>query len=77
MLVRIQLMLDRETKRKLEILSRAEGRSMSEIVREALKERLKREKKTKKKGAEFLLKLAKEAVAGPGDAEYDKYAYDL
>ena len=83
MLVRTQLMLESKQKMDLEMLALATGRSMSEITRELLKEGIKKEKKmTKKKknklsGIEFLEYLAKHAVKGPGDSEYDKYAYDL
>jgi len=79
MLVRTQLMLDKETKRKLEILSRAEGRSMSDVVREALEKDLKRRKRAQNPVLflENLAKWAEKGTRGPGDSEYDKYAYDL
>lgn len=77
MLQRIQLMLDTETKNKLQKVAINERRSMSDVARSILKENLKGKKARKKyTGAEFLLELAKNAVDGPANSEYDKYAYD-
>ncbi|MEK9208968.1 MAG: hypothetical protein AAB910_02730 [Patescibacteria group bacterium] len=69
---------------ELEELAQAAGISVSKMIRETLPIGMKEEKKkaakrkTKKmSGGEFLLYLAKHAVKGPGDSEYDKYAYDF
>lgn len=77
MLQRIQLILDAETKDKLQRAAISENRSMSFVARKILKENLK-ENKLKKKysGSEFLLKLAENAISGPANSDYDKYAYD-
>ncbi len=75
MLQRIQLMLDSETKEKLQRIARAQNRSMSEVTREVLKKNLKKAKKGPL-GTDFLLKLSESAVSGPGNADYDKYAYE-
>lgn len=84
MLVRTQVLLDDKDKLELqELLQYFPEISFSEAIREGhsmivKKMRTKRKKnKTKKKsGIEFLDYLAKNAVEGPGDSEYDKYAYD-
>ena len=68
---------------ELEELALLAGVSMSKMIRETLPLGMKEEKKKaankkikKMSGGEFLLELAKHAVKGPGDSEYDKYAYD-
>lgn len=77
MLQRVQLLIDSETRRKLKKVAIAEDRSMSGVAREILKNGMKKKKtKIKDNGAGFLLRWAKNAVKGPGDSEYDKYAYD-
>lgn len=77
MLQRIQLLLDRETKKELNKQAVKENRSVSAVARELLKKSLEKKKAASLDGgASFLLTLAKKAVSGPGDAEYDKYAYD-
>lgn len=77
MLQRVQLLLDKETRRELQSVATQENRSVSAVVREVLKENFKKKKaKRLKRGTSFLLGLAKRAVSGPGDSEYDKYAYD-
>ncbi|MCH7641432.1 hypothetical protein IID22_04520 [Patescibacteria group bacterium] len=80
MLQRVQILIDPKTKKDLEDVSKSTGRSMSMVVRSILGKGLKKEKKKAKKkmsGVDFLLKLAEGAVKGPGDSEYDKYAYNL
>lgn len=77
MLQRVQLLLDKETRRELQLVATDENRSISAVVREILKENLYKKKlKKKNSGTAFLLKLAETAVSGPGDSEYDKYVYD-
>ncbi len=77
MLQRVQLLLDQKTKRELDYVASRSGRSLSAIVREMLTKQLVHEKTQTKKtsGASFLRSLADQAVAGPGDSEYDSYAY--
>lgn len=85
MLVRKQILF--EESQVLEAMKLAEitGVSMSEIHRRIFDGGVKIQKKKAKKisiakkktGIEFLDYLVKHAVKGPGDSEYDKYAYDL
>ena len=80
MLQRMQILIDSETKRELETLSKLSERSISSLTRQMLKIGVKEIKKSHKRndnGAKFLLELAKHAVKGPGNSEYDKYAYDF
>lgn len=84
MLVRKQILIEEKQAIDLADLAMIQGISMSQMHRKILEAGLKLEKKVAKKqktkkmsGAEFLLYLAKHAVKGPGDSEYDKYAYDL
>ena len=84
MLVRTQVLLEEKQKLELEKLALLAGVSMSRIIREVIpkgiraeKEKITKRAKKKMGGAEFLLQQAKKAVAGPGDSEYDKYAYDF
>jgi len=83
MLVRKQILLEEKQALELEELALLAGVSMSKMIRETLPLGMKEEKKKaankkikKMSGGEFLLELAKHAVKGPGDSEYDKYAYD-
>ena len=78
MLQRTQLILDSQTKQELQLLAIRSNRSISSLVREMVKKQLpKRSAQAKKMaGTKFLITLAQNAVAGPGDSEYDKYAYD-
>lgn len=76
MMIRTQIMLDYKTKKDLRDLAQSEGKSLSQIVRDSLKKTVK-ERKKKMSGVEFLGWLAKNAGHGPGDSEYDKYAYGL
>lgn len=84
MLVRKQILLEEKQVLELKDLAREAGVSMSKMARNTIshgvkveKEQVKRAKKTKKMtGAEALLDMAKHAVHGPGNSEYDKYAYD-
>ncbi len=76
MMRRMQILLDLETKMAVKELSKREGKSVSQIVRESISKTI--EKKTKKLTSyEFLKRLAERAGHGPGDSEYDKYAYGL
>jgi len=84
MLTRKQLLLDEKQALELAEVAAFYDISMSQKAREIFAKGLKQEKakikKTKKKkmsGAEFLTWLAENPVHGPGDSEYDKYAYDL
>lgn len=82
MLVRKQILLEAKQVFELEALAAYHDMSFSEAMREGanmVTKKIKAVKKTnrKKTGAEFLLEQATKAVAGPGDSEYDKYAYDL
>ncbi len=78
MLQRVQLLLDQKTKQELDQIAAFSGQSVSSVVRDMLSKQLAHEKTKKKKltGVEFLRFLADNAVKGPGDCEYDKYAYD-
>ena len=84
MLVRTQILIDENQKIELEELALQTGESMSKIIREAIfkglkiqEKKLSKKKKKKLTGAEFMLQQAKKAVEGPGNSEYDKYAYDF
>lgn len=85
MLIRTQLMLDEQLKRDLAELSMLTGQSMSEITRDVMihgiaQKKKKVKKKLNKKTQDSytaLAKLIEHATRGPGDSEYDKYAYDL
>lgn len=77
MLQRIQLLLDSETKKELNKAAAKENRSISSVAREILKKNLEKKKAASLDGgASFLLALARKSVSGPGNAEYDKYAYE-
>ena len=84
MLVRKQILLEEKQVLELEELALLAGVSMSEVYRRIFDEGVKIQRKRvfkvkdrKLSGAEFMLQQAGKAVAGPGDSEYDKYAYDL
>ena len=84
MLVRKQILIEEKQATDLADLAMIQGISMSEMHRKILEVGLESQKKIIKKivkkkmsGIEFLDYLAKNAVKGPGDSEYDKYAYDL
>jgi len=84
MLVRKQILLEERQVLELEELALLAGVSMSEVYRQIFDEGVKIQKKRVAKsggkkigGAEFMLQQARKAVTGPGDSEYDKYAYDL
>lgn len=77
-------MLEESQKLELEKLAVLAGVSMSKMARNAISHGVKVEKKEKaykvnKKisGAKFMIQQAKKAVKGPGNSEYDEYAYDL
>ncbi len=77
MLQRIQLLLDYETKKELNKEAAREKRSVSAVAREILKKSLEKKKAASRDGgAAFLLDLARKSVSGPGDDQYDKYAYE-
>lgn len=90
MLQRTQLMIDRETRQDLLLLSQFTNKSMSRLVREFLKEKVKEEKKKIRKTKRLdpiqaLLKMAKKAeeidkkygYSGPtdGSINHDHYLY--
>ena len=82
MLVRTQILLDEEQKLNLEKIASLEGISMSELIRQTLKGKIKADfVKNKEKILDRQYRAfrtwIKGAVPGPGDSEYDKYAYDL
>ena len=79
MLVRKQILLQDSHEYIIEELAALAGKSFSQMTRELLDKAVKTEKpiSQKKRGTEFLLEQAKKAIPGPGDSEYDKYAYDL
>lgn len=81
MLVRKQILLEEKQALELEKLAALYGISFSEAMREGAEmvtKKIKTRKKVEKKlsGTEALLRWAKNPVHGPGDSEYDKYAYD-
>ena len=84
MLVRRQILIEEKQAMDLADLAMIQGISMSEIHRKILETGIEIQKKSTKgryikkvSGADFMLQQAKKAVAGPGNSEYDKYAYDL
>jgi len=84
MLVRRQILIEEKQAMDLADLAMIQGISMSEMHRKILETGLEIQKKSikskyikKVSGADFMLQQAKKAVAGPGNSEYDRYAYDL
>lgn len=84
MLVRRQILIEEKQAMDLADLAILQGISMSEMHRKILKTGIEIQKKSTKakyikklSGADFMLQQAKKAVVGPGNSEYDKYAYDL
>jgi len=81
MLVRKQILLEEDQNRQLQQIAYNYSMSFSEVVRQGVpliaKKMTFKKKNKKMTGGEFMLKQAKKAVAGPGNSEYDKYAYDL
>lgn len=84
MLVRKQILIEEKQAIDLADLAMIQGISMSEMHRKILETGIEIQKKNTKgkyvkkiSGADFMLQQAKKAVAGPGNSEYDKYAYDL
>ena len=83
MLIRTQILLEEKQKLELEKLAQEYEISLSEIVRRSIPHAVKKikslNKRTGKKitQAEAFLRWANKAVHGPGDSEYDKYAYDI
>lgn len=83
MLVRKQILLEEKQVFELEKLARDASVSVSKMIRNVLpagmdieKKRVATNKVRKINGGELLLEIAKHAVHGPGNSEYDKYAYD-
>lgn len=81
MLVRAQILLEERQKIELERLAMMKDVSFSEIVRQGvplLIEKHSRERKALKfkTQAQAFTSWINGAVYGPGDSEYDKYAYD-
>lgn len=84
MLVRRQILIEEKQAIELADLAMIQGISMSEMHRKILETGIEIQKKyvkakyvKKVSGADFMIQQAKKAVAGPGNSEYDKYAYDL
>ena len=84
MLVRKQILLQDKHEYAIEELAALSGKSFSQMTRELLDVAVKSESKKIKKQAKKKLtqyeawdKWIAGAVSGPGDSEYDKYAYDL
>ena len=79
MLVRKQILLNDSHEYAIEELAAMAGTSFSKMTRILLDRAIKSEKPVVRKKTEvnFLLEQAKKAVPGPGNSEYDKYAYDL
>ncbi|WKZ25514.1 MAG: hypothetical protein QY322_03975 [bacterium] len=84
MLVRRQILIEEKQALDLADLAMLQGISMSEMHRKILETGIEIQKKSVKgkhvkkvSGADFMIQQAKKAVAGPGNSEYDKYAYDL
>lgn len=82
MLIRTQVMLEEKQKRQAEELALLLNTSMSGAIRQVLNEGFNIQKKkaskkieSKSSAVKFIFSQAKKAVAGPGDSEYDKYAY--
>ncbi|MDZ7587041.1 MAG: hypothetical protein U0946_04745 [Patescibacteria group bacterium] len=84
MLIRKQILLQNSHEYAIKELAALTGKSFSQMTRELLEKAVKVEgkkikKKAKKKLTQFeaLEQWAANPVSGPGDSEYDKYAYDL
>lgn len=85
MLVRKQILLEEQQALDLAEIAVFYNSSMSKKAREMFAKSIKTEKmiikriKKKKKmsGVGFLTWLAEHPVHGPGNSEYDKYAYDF
>ncbi|OGD55842.1 hypothetical protein A3E73_02345 [Candidatus Beckwithbacteria bacterium RIFCSPHIGHO2_12_FULL_47_17] len=84
MLVRKQILLEDSHEFAIEELAALAGKSFSQMTRELLDKAVKVEskkirKKAKKKLTQYeaLEEWMSHPVSGPGDSEYDKYAYDL
>lgn len=70
-------MLDAETKKDLRQVASLKKRSMSEVARQILKKNLKKQNAgVISSASSFLVNLSKSAVSGPGNSDYDKYAYE-
>jgi len=75
-------MLDEQLKNNLQLIAIVKGISMSQVIRELLTPIAEKEsKKTPNKDTltarKFFDRIGTHAVSGPGDNDYDKYAYDL
>ncbi len=72
-------MLDKQLKSALYTLSRKRNTSMSELVRVLLAEKLEdvqaKEAKKMLTPKEIVERMVKNAGYGPGNSEYDRYAY--
>lgn len=83
MLNRTQVMLDEQLKNNLQLIAINKGISMSQVIRELLAPLAQKEyQKTKNTqntltARKFFERMQKHSVWGPGDSEYDTYAYDL
>ena len=82
MLIRTQLMLDKEIRADLQALAVASGKSSSGLVREFLREMIKNEKmknKTRLTGKQLARRIEKFAVKGKDTPVHlqDKYIYGV
>lgn len=84
MLIRKQILLQDSHEYAIEELAALTGKSFSQITRTLLDQAIKTEgakikKKAKKKLTQFEAfdQWIAGAVSGPGDSEYDKYAYGV
>lgn len=82
MLVRKQILLEEAQDRQLQQIAYDYSMSYSEVIRQSvplIAKKMKSKKKDDeiKKQYEAMDRWIAGAVEGPGDSEYDKYAYDL
>lgn len=76
MLQRVQLLLDRKNKQALDRIAKQSNRSVSSIVREILSKQITTHSLfNPPRGVVMLRKLADSATLGPGNNDYDPYAY--
>lgn len=75
MLQRTQLMLDQELKISLAKIAKDTNRSLSHVARTLMRNELEKTKNTRQKTA--LMRWTENAVNGPGNSDYDTYAYEI
>lgn len=82
MLIRTQILLEERQKIELEELAMFKQVSLSEIVRQGVPLLLEKHSRGRRKAmkvktqAQAFVAWTNGAVYGPGDSEYDKYAYE-